>query len=98
MSATDFRSLIEIHGGHTIAIECSDGVTIELTIDGEKMLLNAEQVRDQLIPDIRTHLTKTFNDGFKKFAFGFGPTTIDLNYYDAGLFLDTLDACVKHIA
>lgn len=98
MSATDFRALIDIHGGHSIAIECADGTTIELTIDGERMNLNAEQADEIIIPAIREHMTKTFNDGFKKFAFGFGAISIDLNYYDAGLFLDTLTACVKHVA
>lgn len=99
MSMTDYRKLIDIHGGKYIGVECTDGTTIEIGINGEAPAhVHAEHVTENIIPRLQGRMHSTLHDGFKTFTFGFGGTTVDLNYYDAGLVLDTLRECVRYLA
>lgn len=98
MSLKDFRQLIDIHGGEYIGVECSNGVDIELGINGDApMRLTADQVRENVMPKIRERMRSMIQDGFKSTEFRFGISAISLNYYDAGQLLDALGGALRHI-
>jgi hypothetical protein len=98
MSATDFRRLIDVHGGEFIGVECVNGVTVELSINGHIAAnMTIEQIRDTLIPGLRTQMSYMVENGFKKFSFGIADNNIDITYYDAGQLLDELAAAVEYL-
>lgn len=98
MSLKDFRQLIDIHGGAFIGVECSDGVTIEVGINGDvPMKVEAAVLREKIMPRMRERINEMLKDGFKKFEFSFGQSSIMLNYYDAGQVLDAMGGALRHI-
>lgn len=96
MSATDYRKLIDIHGGHFIGVEVTDGRSVEMSIDGEAIKLTIERlgVLDTLLI---TKMGDLLADGFKTFDFGWRGVTVSLNYYDAGVVLDAVRGAVNYL-
>lgn len=97
MSVSDYRKLIDLHGGAFIGVECTDGVTIEVGINGDiPAKFRSDQVMSKVVPKLRARM-EDLRGGFETFDFGFGTTKVPLNYYDAGLLLDSLIGCVRYI-
>lgn len=98
VALSDFRTLIDIHGGDYITVECTDGVTIQVAIGtGAPLRVSSDIIMSRIVPRLRERMRAMLEDGFKKFDIRFGNTSIAVNYYDAGLVLDALVGCVRYI-
>jgi hypothetical protein len=98
MSATDYRRLIDLHGGEYLGVECVNGRDIELSINGKiAAYMPYEQIENTLIPGLRSQMTYMIENGFKKFSFGTPDSNIDITYYDAGQLLDALVGAVEYL-
>lgn len=98
MSVTDYRKLIDIHGGDFIGVECTDGRTIELSINGQAMKLDIDMV-EHVVARIRARMTDIMGNGMNaKMEFGFGTNLTRLTYYDAGQVLDAIVGAARFLA
>jgi hypothetical protein len=97
MSVTDYRQLIDIHGGDFIGVECTDGRTIELSVNGTAMKLDIDMV-EHVVTRLRARMLDIMDKGMNaKLEFGFGTTTTQLTYFDAGQVLDAIIGAARFL-